>query len=148
MTPAKRQEIFGTDENSPPGNKNPSPPPEEDDDISSTFGSAFSTPTEVHNAFGASTSEHPATIMATPTAHVNYDPSAASPMTPYYPSQGSKLVQQTCPPKQIQQGLFSKSGEIDEQKDEKFKMRLEQVRRRTMNWKPKISSPLGRSFMK
>ncbi|KAK2795852.1 hypothetical protein FQN52_003702 [Onygenales sp. PD_12] len=72
------------------------------------------------------------------------DASAPSPITPYYPSQGSKLIQQTCPPKQSRQGLFSDSGRAGGEMSEGLKIRLEAARRKSLVWKPKIGSPLGR----
>lgn len=114
--------------------------------LSGSPSSTFSTPTAVHNVeFGASISSYAAAVPATPTGHVSYDPSAASPMTPYYLSQGAALVQHTCPPKQTQQGLFFPvSGEISEETDERVRRRLEQARRKTLGWRPRVSSPLGR----
>ncbi|WEW59520.1 hypothetical protein PRK78_004994 [Emydomyces testavorans] len=77
----------------------------------------------------------------------DYDPATAmSPTTPYYLSQGAKLIQQTCPPKQLRQGLFPASGNIDEVQNESLRMRLELARRRSLIWKPKIGSPLGRQM--
>lgn len=70
--------------------------------------------------------------------------SAPSPTTPFYLSQGAKLVQQTCPPKQTQQGLFPVSGRIDEVNDETLRARLEMARRRSLRWRPRVGSPLGR----
>ncbi|PGH12475.1 hypothetical protein AJ79_04219 [Helicocarpus griseus UAMH5409] len=69
--------------------------------------------------------------------------SAPSPITPYYPSQGSKLVQQTCPPKQLRQGLFDDQGRGDSQLSEGLKIRLEAARRKSLVWKPKVGSPLA-----
>ncbi|KAF3480877.1 uncharacterized protein GIQ15_06224 [Arthroderma uncinatum] len=69
-----------------------------------------------------------------------------SPTTPYYLSEGAKLIQQTCPPKQSRQGLFPVSGNIDEQKDEKLRIRLEAARRKSLVWKPRVGSPLGKGY--
>ena len=131
----------------------------------SAFGSldsSFSTPTGVQAAFAASTASNTnAAAFATPTGHVNCDPSnEMSPTTPYYLSQGARLVQQTCPPKQTQKGLFDTesgsgdrratgpgfpvTGKIEDQPDESVRARLEAARRRTMNWRPRVASPLGR----
>ncbi|OJD13165.1 hypothetical protein AJ78_06349 [Emergomyces pasteurianus Ep9510] len=74
--------------------------------------------------------------------------SAPSPITPYYPSQGTQLTQQTCPPKQLRQGLFDNSGRGDAQISEGLRMRLEAARRRSLVWKPKVGSPLGRPGLK
>jgi hypothetical protein len=137
-----------------------------DDGDDSAFGSldsSFSTPTGVQAAFAASTTSNPNNnaAFATPTGHVEYDPSIEmSPTTPYYLSQGAKLVQQTCPPKQTQKGLFDidvgggdrrasgsgfpVTGRIEDQPDESVRVRLEAARRKTMNWRPRVASPLGR----
>lgn len=67
-----------------------------------------------------------------------------SPTTPYYLSQGAKLVQQTCPPKQLREGLFPVSGKIEDQPDQNLRIRLEAARRKSLIWKPKVGSPLSR----
>jgi hypothetical protein len=134
-----------------------------DDSTIDSLDSSFSTPTGVQAAFAASTTSNAsnAATFATPTGHVNYDPSSEmSPTTPYYLSQGAKLVQQTCPPKQTQKGLFDTeagsmdrrtgglgfpvTGRIEDQPDESVRVRLEAARRKTMNWRPRVASPLGR----
>ncbi|KAI1932232.1 hypothetical protein LOZ65_000818 [Ophidiomyces ophidiicola] len=75
----------------------------------------------------------------------DYDPATAmSPTTPYYLSQGAKLVQQTCPPKQLHQGLFSATESCSSERSESLRIRLEAARRKSLIWKPKIGSPLGR----
>lgn len=84
-------------------------------------------------------------LATTPTGFVNYDPSTSmSPKTPYLMKEGAKLIQQSAPPKQIQQGLFPVSGKIEDQPDENTRNKLEVARRRTMNWKPRVASPLGK----
>ncbi|KAG5298370.1 hypothetical protein I7I48_07805 [Histoplasma ohiense] len=72
--------------------------------------------------------------------------SAPSPITPYHPSQGTQLTQQTCPPKQLRQGLFGNHS--DSPVSEGLRIRLEAARRRSLVWKPKVGSPLGRPGMK
>ena len=67
-----------------------------------------------------------------------------SPTTPYYMSQGAKLIQQTCPPKQTGQALFPVSGEIEEQPDESVRQRLMLARRKSLQFAPKVGSPLGK----
>ncbi|PGH08747.1 hypothetical protein AJ80_07785 [Polytolypa hystricis UAMH7299] len=67
---------------------------------------------------------------------------APSPMTPYYLSQPAMLVQQTCPPKQSRQGLFSANGRDESEISEGLRIRLDAARRRSLIWKPKIGSPL------
>ena len=71
--------------------------------------------------------------------------SPLSPNTPYYLSKGAQLVQQTCPPKQRQELLFPISGNIDDQPDEVVRQRLLVARRKSLQWVPKVSSPLGRA---
>ncbi|EGD89281.1 hypothetical protein H112_02896 [Trichophyton rubrum D6] len=78
----------------------------------------------------------------------NFDDTAPpSPTTPYYLSEGAKLVQQTCPPKQSRQGLFPANGITEEHQSEKLRIRLEAARRKSLTWKPRIGSPLGRGYM-
>ncbi|KAL2861806.1 hypothetical protein BJX68DRAFT_12109 [Aspergillus pseudodeflectus] len=72
----------------------------------------------------------------------NMDNIGMSPATPFYLSQHSKLVQQTCPPKQTQQGLFSKSGPADEETSQRLKAKLEAARRKSLAFKPAVGSPL------
>ena len=61
------------------------------------------------------------------------------------PAPAAALMQQTCPPKQTLKGLFVKPvSEDTEEKKEKLEKRLEAVRRKTMNWRPRVSSPLGK----
>jgi hypothetical protein len=67
-----------------------------------------------------------------------------SPATPYFLSQGAKLIQQTCPPKQTQQGLFFPlSGEIEDEPNPSLRAKLEAARRKSLVFKPKVGSPLG-----
>jgi hypothetical protein len=67
-----------------------------------------------------------------------------SPATPFYISQRSKLVQQTCPPKQTRQGLFSTSSSIDDEHEhtQGLRFKLEAARRKSLAFKPKVGSPL------
>lgn len=82
---------------------------------------------------------------ATPTGFVKYDPSTSmSPKTPYLMKEGAKMIQQSAPPKQLHQGLFPVSGRIEDQPDENTRNKLEAARRRTMNWRPRVASPLGK----
>lgn len=73
------------------------------------------------------------------------DSSWGSPTTPYYLSRGAELVQQTCPPKQTGELLFPLSGRIEDHPDEAVRQRLLVARRKSLQWVPKISSPLGRA---
>ena len=68
-----------------------------------------------------------------------------SPTTPYFLSRGAQLLQQTCPPKQTQQLLFPVSGEIEDQPDESTRHKLLLARRKSLQWVPKVGSPLGRA---
>jgi hypothetical protein len=72
----------------------------------------------------------------------NMDSIGMSPATPFYLSQRSKLVQQTCPPKQTQQGLFSRAGPVDEETSQRLKAKLEAARRKSLAFKPAVGSPL------
>ncbi|KAL4815406.1 hypothetical protein BDW67DRAFT_185686 [Aspergillus spinulosporus] len=64
----------------------------------------------------------------------NIDSIGMSPATPYYLSQRSKLVQQTCPPKQTRQGLFSRASE--DAPSRQLKSKLEAARRKSLALKP------------
>ena len=68
-----------------------------------------------------------------------------SPTTPYFMSKGAELLQQTCPPKQLMQPLFPLSGCIADQPDEAVRKRLVMARRKSLQWAPKVKSPLGRA---
>ena len=68
-----------------------------------------------------------------------------SPTTPYYLSRGAELVQQTCPPKQTLEMLFPLSGRIEDQPDEVVRRKLLLARRKSLQWAPKVGSPLGRA---
>ncbi|MCJ1471792.1 hypothetical protein MMC13_000433 [Lambiella insularis] len=91
----------------------------------------------------------PTQVPATPKeANYEYDAGASSfgsPTTPYYLSKGAELIQQTCPPKQTMQPLFPLSGRIEDQPDEKVRQRLLLARRKSLQWAPKVGSPLGRA---
>ena len=83
----------------------------------------------------------------TPAAFGFEDESSAhdSPKTPYYMSKGAELVQQTCPPMQIMQSLFPLSGNIEDEPSESVRQRLIMARRKSLQWAPKVGSPLGRA---
>lgn len=66
-----------------------------------------------------------------------------SPTTPYYMSQGAQLIQQTCPPKQSMQSLFPVSGNIDDEPDATVRQKLMKARRKSLQWAPRVGSPLG-----
>lgn len=80
-----------------------------------------------------------------------------SPSTPYF-LHPAQLVQRTCPPKrqngfageqEQQRGgeakrLFPLTGRIEDQPDESVRMRLLAARRKSLQWAPRIGSPLGR----
>lgn len=78
--------------------------------------------------------------------------------TPYF-LHPSNLIQQTCPPRQQQEGgvlffpvskpsstssLFPVSGRLDDQPDEAVRRRLVLARRKSLQWVPKVGSPLAR----
>ena len=103
----------------------------------------FDTPASRRESFAI-----PALVPATPVVPSNDDDFAKSPLsptTPYYLSKGAQLVQQTCPPKQTQELLFPISGRIEDQPDEVVRQRLLVARRKSLQWVPKVSSPLGRA---
>ena len=135
MTPAMKAELVATPIRAPSVELDGEEVAAANDE--SSLDSAFSTPTGVQRAAAN------VPLPATPTGFVHYDPAAASPTTPYYMAQGAKLVQQTCPPKQSRQGLFPVSGKVGDQEDEGVRLRLEAARR-SMGWKPRVGSPLGR----
>lgn len=64
-----------------------------------------------------------------------------SPTTPYF-LHPDHLVQQTCPPKQNQELFFPVSGRIDEA-DESMRRRLLLARRKSLQFAPKVRSPLA-----
>ena len=68
-----------------------------------------------------------------------------SPTTPYF-LHADDLEQKTCPPKQSQQTLFPLSGKIEDQIDESLRQRLMNARRKSLQFAPKVKSPLSRGF--
>jgi len=84
---------------------------------------------------------------STPQANVDANTYYDSPMTPYF-LHPQDLVQRTCPPKQSQQSLFQA---LDRQRDagEETKpaavnQRLALMRRRSLQYAPRVASPLAR----
>lgn len=72
----------------------------------------------------------------------DFDSIGMSPATPHFLSNGAKLIQQTCPPKQTRQGLFDSLPGRDT--DDSFRAKLEAARRKSLFYQPKVGSPLGR----
>lgn len=79
----------------------------------------------------------------------NLDAIGMSPATPGFLGNRSKLVQQSCPPKQINRGLFtgSKPSNIsydgdDEESRRQRRFRMEAARRKSLVYKPAVASPL------
>ncbi|CAG8888265.1 unnamed protein product [Penicillium egyptiacum] len=80
----------------------------------------------------------------------NLDAIGMSPATPGFLGNRSKLVQQSCPPKQINRGLFpsAKSASImlddgqDEESRRQRRFRMEAARRKSLVYKPAVGSPL------
>ena len=77
----------------------------------------------------------------TPAYNFNFDNIGMSPATPFF-LQNANIVQQTCPPKQTQQGLFSASPSADELSSQRLRLKLEAARRKSLAFKPKARSPL------
>lgn len=91
----------------------------------------------------------------------NFDFSAMSPATPGFLSQNTRLVQQTCPPKQTNQGLFSSilssTGRNNDNRSipdndlyslssgANLRAKLEAARRKSLAFKPRFGSPLSQS---
>jgi hypothetical protein len=110
------------------------------------------TPVQVPSTPEHSTDRY--TIPKTPGYNfANLDAIGMSPATPYFLSDRTQLVQQSCPPKQSQQGLFSSSKPStrrslfdDDEDDERRKQRarMEAARRKTNLFKPSTGSPLKR----
>ncbi len=92
---------------------------------------AFNTPTRNPIGFGG--------VVDTPGGSSTY----GSPASPYF-LHPQRLVQHTCPPKQMQQLLFPLSGRIEDQPDERLKQRLILARRKSLQFAPKVGSPLAR----
>jgi len=93
-------------------------------------------------------SPEPRTPTAIAYGHEEYDDGTSSwgsPTTPYYLSKGAELVQQTCPPKRTLEPLFPLSGRIEDQPDENVRQRLMLARRKSLQWAPRVGSPLGRA---
>ncbi len=115
---------------------------EENTEISSTYNS----PTTTMNVRNVGVS--------TPTELVNWDPATAmtpAPKavgimeTPYLMKQGDQAMGlKSAPPKQSNRGIFVDENDSKKNGGEKMKVKLDNARRRTMGWKPKIGSPLGK----
>ncbi|EKV07525.1 hypothetical protein PDIP_72980 [Penicillium digitatum Pd1] len=80
----------------------------------------------------------------------NLDAIGMSPATPGFLGNRSKLLQQSCPPKQSNRGLFPSakpaSNILDDGQDEESRrqrrFRMEAARRKSLVYKPSIASPL------
>lgn len=80
----------------------------------------------------------------------NLDAIGMSPATPGFLGNRSKLVQQSCPPKQSNRGLFPSAKPasimLDEGQDEESRrqrrFRMEAARRKSLVYKPAVASPL------
>lgn len=78
----------------------------------------------------------------------NIDAIGMSPATPYFLSNRTKLVQQSCPPKQSGRGLFSVSAPVlsleedEEEVRRQKRARMEAARRKSHFHKPSTRSPL------
>ncbi|KAJ6084135.1 hypothetical protein N7486_010935 [Penicillium sp. IBT 16267x] len=81
----------------------------------------------------------------------NLDAIGMSPATPYFLSNRTQLVQQSCPPKQSGRGLFPESTptlsfeeEDDQDSRRQQRARMEAARRKSLFYKPAVASPLAR----
>ncbi|MCJ1464325.1 hypothetical protein MMC07_002938 [Pseudocyphellaria aurata] len=140
-----------------------------------TFGNTPTPPTSRRETFIPHTPTVPSCLSHEVTDAVLRDvPSptpSTSPTTPYYLRRGAELVQKTCPPKphhttggqsppldpldpSSSSGgpggpsrflFFPLSGRIEDQPDEAVRHRLMLARRKSLQWVPKVSSPLGRA---
>ncbi|CAI7626441.1 unnamed protein product [Penicillium crustosum] len=80
----------------------------------------------------------------------NLDAIGMSPATPGFLGNRSKLIQQSCPPKQSNRGLFPSAKPasimLDEGQDEESRrqrrFRMEAARRKSLVYKPAVASPL------
>lgn len=112
------------------------------------FGSAFDAPTPTIN-FGGANMPLPETPAVLKDQNWDFeaadDESGKMPSTPYFMTKGAELVQATCPPKQ-QTGrmLFPVSGKIEDEPDENIRRRLALARRKSLQWAPRVGSPLRR----
>ncbi|CAG7924161.1 unnamed protein product [Penicillium olsonii] len=81
----------------------------------------------------------------------NLDAIGMSPATPGFLGNRSKLVQQSCPPKQSNRGLFpsakpskiSRDDGDDEESRRQRRFRMEAARRKSLVYKPAVASPLA-----
>ena len=118
-------------------------------------GSLFEENTEISSTYNS-----PTTTMnvrkvgvSTPTELVGWDPATAmtpAPKgvammeTPYLMKAGETAMGlKSAPPKQSNKGLFDEN-EAKKKGEEKMKVKLDNARRRTMGWKPRVGSPLGK----
>lgn len=81
----------------------------------------------------------------------NLDAMGMSPATPFFLSNRNKLVQQSCPPKQSNRGLFPASStklsfeeEDEDTSRRKQRAMMEAARRKSHFHKPPVASPLAR----
>ena len=81
----------------------------------------------------------------------NLDAIGMSPATPYFLSNRNQLVQQSCPPKQSNKGLFpvsrptfSLEEESEEESRRQQRARMEAARRKSLFYQPAKASPLGK----
>lgn len=68
-----------------------------------------------------------------------------SPSTPYF-LHPQHLIQQTCPPRQTQQALFPATDSNGGRANNNLKQRLLLARRKSLQFVPKVGSPLAKMF--
>jgi hypothetical protein len=127
-------------------------------DESTELSSTYNSPTTTMNVRNPGVS--------TPTELIGWDPATSATPAPtpgpsHLAGQKTPLVSKSqtqihakgmmsAPPKQLNQSLFAVEAESGKDKDNraegdgKLKGKLENARRKTMGWKPRIGSPLGK----
>ena len=133
MTNAMREDLINTPVRTFLANEG-----DDETEISSTYNS----PTTTMNV------KHPGTY-STPEELKGWDPATSAtpaPITPAPPNARRTEADglKTAPPKQLNKGLFEGSDVGKENGDAKMKLKLQDARRQTMGWVPRVRSPLGK----
>jgi hypothetical protein len=130
-----------------------------ENDESTELSSTYNSPTTTMNVRNPGVS--------TPTELIGWDPATSAtpaptpgplrlagqktPLVSKYQAQIHAKGMMSAPPKQLNQSLFAVEGESGKDKengvvegDGKLKGKLDNARRKTMGWKPRVGSPLGK----